>query len=238
MRLAKYLANSGLTSRRKAELLISSGQIKINGIVVTELATKIDPNHDVVEFNRQIIKNAKNIYILLNKPAGYISSVNDPHGRPTVIELMHDVKKRIYPVGRLDLDTEGLLIMTNDGDFTNLMLHPRYEIPKTYEVLIKGVIDKKALQQLREGINLNDGLTSPAKVEIIKREESRTLISMEIHEGRKRQVKRMCKAINHPVLKLRRTKFAFLTTKGLGLGKYRYLTENEVDNLIKLAQSR
>lgn len=238
MRLAKYLANSGVSSRRKAELLISSGKVKVNGIIVTELGTNIDPDSDIVECDGKIIKREQKIYILLNKPQGYLSSVSDPHGRPTVVDLIKDVENRVYPVGRLDLDTEGLLLLSNDGDFSNLMLHPRYEIPKTYEVLVKGTVSEKSLQLLSQGILLEDGLTAPAKVKIIKKYKNETLLTIEIHEGRKRQVKRMFKAVNHPVIKLTRIKLAFLNIKGIKLGEYRFLTTTEVKNLIKLAQSK
>lgn len=236
LRLAKYLANAGLTSRRKAEQLISEGRIKVNGVVVKELGSKIDPDTDVIEFNGQRVIGNKKVYILLNKPSGYISSVYDPQGRPIVTDLLKDVKQRVYPVGRLDFDTEGLLILTNDGNFTNLMIHPRYEIEKTYEALVKGVVKESELKKLRQGILLEDGITAPAEVEILKKDHNNTLLSIKIHEGRKRQVKRMCTAINHPVIHLRRVGFGFLKIHGLKLGQYRFLTPDEVNRLISMAR--
>lgn len=238
MRLAKYLAEAGVASRRKAEELIMQGRVKINGLVVKEKGCTINPGVDRVEFDGRIISREEKVYILLNKPAGYISSVFDPQGRPTVMELLKDIKLRIYPVGRLDFDTEGLLLLSNDGDFTNLMIHPRYEINKTYQALVKGKPDKKSLQILQEGIQLEDGITAPARVNILKALQDKTLLEIEIHEGRKRQVKRMCLAIGHPVISLKRTTFGFLKLQGVAPGKYRFLTPSEVNRLKQQASDR
>jgi len=236
--LAKYLAEAGVASRRKAEELIMQGRVKINGLVVKEKGCTINPDVDRVEFDGRIISREEKVYILLNKPAGYISSVFDPQGRPTVMELLKDIKLRIYPVGRLDFDTEGLLLLSNDGDFTNLMIHPRYEINKTYQALVKGKPDKKSLQILQEGIQLEDGITAPARVNILKALQDKTLLEIEIHEGRKRQVKRMCLAIGHPVISLKRTTFGFLKLQGVAPGKYRFLTPSEVNRLKQQASDR
>ncbi|HZK43941.1 MAG TPA: pseudouridine synthase [Syntrophomonadaceae bacterium] len=238
LRLAKYLANSGITSRRKAEELISEGRIKVNGRVVTEQGSKIDSAHDIVEFDDREVAKEDKVYFLLNKPRGYISSVTDPQGRPTVIDLLKDVKERLYPVGRLDYDTEGLLILTNDGYFSNLMTHPSYEVEKTYEALVKGVTTPTELDKLRQGILLEDGITAPAVVEIVRQDKDKTLLSIKIHEGRKRQIKRMCMAINHPVIHLRRTGFALLKNQDIKLGQYRSLTPNEVKELIEVAKNK
>lgn len=238
MRLAKYLAEAGVASRRKAEELIMQGRIKVNGLVLKEKGCTINPGVDRVEFDGRIISREEKVYILLNKPAGYISSVFDPQGRPTVMELLKDIKLRIYPVGRLDFDTEGLLLLSNDGDFTNLMIHPRYEINKTYQALVKGKPDKKSLLILQEGIQLEDGITAPARVNILKTFQDKTLLEIEIHEGRKRQVKRMCLAIGHPVISLKRTTFGFLKLQGVAPGKYRFLTPSEVNRLKQQASDR
>lgn len=238
MRLAKYLAEAGVASRRKAEELIMQGRVKINGLVVKEKGCTINPDVDRVEFDGRIISREEKVYILLNKPAGYISSVFDPQGRPTVMELLKDIKLRVYPVGRLDFDTEGLLLLSNDGDFTNLMIHPRYEINKTYQALVKGKPDKKSLQILQEGIQLEDGITAPARVNILKTFQDRTLLEIEIHEGRKRQVKRMCLAVGHPVISLKRTTFGSLKLQGVAPGKYRFLTPSEVNRLKQQASDR
>jgi len=236
--LAKYLAEAGVASRRKAEELIMQGRVKINGLVVKEKGCTINPDVDRVEFDGRIISREEKVYILLNKPAGYISSVFDPQGRPTVMELLKDIKLRVYPVGRLDFDTEGLLLLSNDGDFTNLMIHPRYEINKTYQALVKGKPDKKSLQILQEGIQLEDGITAPARVNILKTFQDRTLLEIEIHEGRKRQVKRMCLAVGHPVISLKRTTFGSLKLQGVAPGKYRFLTPSEVNRLKQQASDR
>ena len=238
MRLAKYLAEAGVASRRKAEELIMQGRVKVNGLVLKEKGCIINPGVDRVEFDGRIISREEKVYILLNKPAGYISSVFDPQGRPTVMELLKDIKLRIYPVGRLDFDTEGLLLLSNDGDFTNLMIHPRYEINKTYQALVKGKPDKKSLQILQEGIQLEDGITAPARVNILKTFQDRTLLEIEIHEGRKRQVKRMCLAVGHPVISLKRTTFGSLKLQGVAPGKYRFLTPSEVNRLKQQASDR
>lgn len=237
MRLAKFLADSGITSRRKAEKMIEDGRVKVNGTTVRELGYKINPEADKIQFDNKIVKREHRVYLLLNKPRGYISSVYDPQGRPTVTELVRDINLRLYPVGRLDFDTEGILLMTNDGDFTNLMIHPRYEIKKKYEALVKGNTELSSLQQLENGILLEDGITAPARVRIINSGRKNTLLELEIHEGRKRQVKRMCAAIGHSVISLKRTSFAFLNLENVPVGQYRQLTPAEVERLRKLANS-
>ena len=238
MRLAKYLAEAGIASRRKAEEFIVQGRVKVNGLLVQEKGYIINPDLDRVEFDGRIITREEKVYILLNKPAGYISSVFDPQGRPTVMDLLKDITLRVYPVGRLDFDTEGLLLLSNDREFTNLMIHPRYEMTKTYQALVEGKPDKKSLQMLREGIQLDDGLTAPAQVNILEAYKDKTLLEIEIHEGRKRQVKRMCQAIGHPVISLKRNAFGFLKLQGVALGKYRFLTPVEVNKLKQQASGR
>ncbi len=238
MRLAKYLAEAGIASRRKAEEFIVQGRVKVNGLLVQEKGYIINPDLDRVEFDGRIITREEKVYILLNKPAGYISSVFDPQGRPTVMDLLKDITLRVYPVGRLDFDTEGLLLLSNDGEFTNLMIHPRYEMTKTYQALVEGKPDKKSLQMLREGTQLEDGMTAPAQVNILEAYKDKTLLEIEIHEGRKRQVKRMCQAIGHPVISLKRNAFGFLKLQGVALGKYRFLTPVEVNKLKQQASGR
>lgn len=237
MRLAKYLAHMGVASRRKSEEIIAAGRVKVNGQIVMEQGVKITPETDRVELDEQILNEVEKVYILLYKPQGYISSVYDPQGRPTVIDLLPDIHLRIYPVGRLDYDTEGLLLLSNDGHFANLMMHPRYEMKKKYEAWVKGDIKESELDLLRKGILLDDGMTSPAIARIVKRDKDKNLMEIEIHEGRKRQVKRMCASIGHPVLSLKRTSFSFLTLKGLDAGEYRYLSPDEVKKLRQIAES-
>ncbi len=235
MRLSKYLADAGIASRRKSEKLISDGRVQVNGMVVLEQGCIVNTEKDIVLCDGIRVSGQEKIYLLLNKPAGYLSSVNDPQGRPTVMELVKDIKGRLYPVGRLDMDTEGLLIMSNDGEFTNLMIHPRYHISKKYQTLVAGRINTAALQNLAQGVGLEDGLTAPASVVILEQRQKSTLIEIEIHEGRKRQVKRMCAAVGFPVISLKRTHFGFLTLGNLGIGQYRHLHPQEIEGLYTLA---
>ena len=235
MRLAKYLAQAGIASRRQAEVYIEEGRVKLNGNVVTEVSTRVEPQTDQIEFDGHLVKVEKPIYILLHKPPGYISSSMDPQGRPTVLKLVGDIKQRIYPVGRLDYDTSGLLLLTNDGEFTNLMIHPRYKIDKVYEAGVTGRITDQELQTLRQGVVLEDGITAPAQVSLINRNAKTSLIQLTIHEGRNRQVKRMCAAIGHPLIHLKRVGLGFLSLTDLGCGNYRHLHPREVERLKALA---
>ncbi len=231
MRLAKFLAQAGITSRRKAETLISQGRVSINGEVALLQGTRVDPESDLVLLDGKVLKFESKVYILLNKPPGYLSSLSDPQGRPTVADLVKGLGTRVYPVGRLDYDTEGLLLMTNDGQFTNLMTHPRYGIKKKYQAALQGRISEKALQQLRQGVQLDDGITAPASVRIIKNDEQTSLVEIEIGEGKKREVRRMCAAVGFPVITLKRISFGFLNLRGVQKGKYRFLTPGEVGRL-------
>lgn len=235
MRLAKYLAQTGIASRRHAEEYIAEGRIRLNGTVVTEMSTLVDPQTDRIEFDGRPVQVETPIYILLHKPPGYITSSSDPQGRATVLELMEDVKQRIYPVGRLDYDTSGLLLLTNDGEFTNLMIHPRYKIEKEYQACVSGRINDQELQILRQGVVLEDGMTAPAQVRLISRDAQASVIRITIHEGRNRQIKRMCAAIGHPLLRLSRIGLGFLSLEELGSGQYRNLHLDEVERLKGLA---
>ncbi len=235
LRLAKYLAQAGVASRRKAEEFIDQGRIKVNGLIIREQGFIIDEGKDTVEFDDKIVLPENKVYLLLNKPSGYISSASDPWGRTTVLELVKDVQVRVYPVGRLDYDTRGVLLLSNDGEFTNRMIHPRYNITKIYRALIEGRIHAKQIKHLQDGVNLEDGLTAPATVRLIELGHNTSLIEMEIHEGRNRQVKRMCAAVGHPVIELERTAFAFLNLAGVKSGQYRHLSAGEVERLCSLS---
>jgi 23S rRNA pseudouridine2605 synthase len=237
MKIAHYLSRAGAASRRKAEQMVRDGRVKVNGSLVSDPAVRIDPERDLVELNSVRVEREKYLYILLNKPKGYLSAVSDNRGRPTVIELIHS-NKRLYPVGRLDFESEGLLLLTNDGDFTNHMIHPRYKIDKTYRVWVKGIVSPSALARLEKGIRLEDGITAPARVKLLKVSAGNSLVEIVIHEGRKRQVRRMMEAISHPVLSLKRTGFGFLTLDGVAPGRFRYLTAAEVSKLEQLAGHR
>lgn len=238
MRLSQYLAHAGVASRRQAEELILAGKVKVNGVMVKELGSKIDPKNDRVEFNGQAVSGETKLYILLNKPAGYLSSVSDPYQRPVVIDLVSQVNERLYPVGRLDFDTEGLLLLTNDGYFNNLMIHPRYKIEKKYHARVRGKVGLDKIRMLEKGILLEDGVTSPAQVQLLESRADESLLEIVIHEGRKRQIKRMCAAIGHPVIALKRTAFGFLNLRGIARGEYRLLRPSEVKQLIKLAKGQ
>ena len=235
MRLSKYLADAGIASRRKSEKLISDGRVKVNGEIVREQGRLINPDLDMVEIDGTKVQAQDKIYLMLNKPAGYLSSTFDPQGRPTVMELLKGIKGRLYPVGRLDLDTRGLLLLSNDGDFTNLIIHPRYHIEKKYQAQVEGLITPEAVETLTRGVHLEDGPTAPARVKVLKCERGSTLIEIVIHEGRKRQVKRMLAAVGFPVISLSRIALAFLTLEDLPEGQYRPLRPDEVDGLRELA---
>ena len=231
-RLQKVLAKIGAASRRKAEDMILSGRVKINGKIAS-LGDKCDIESDIVCLDDKPLKKEETrVYYLLNKPKGYISSVKDEKGRKTVTELLPQ-NFRIYPVGRLDYNTEGLLLLTNDGDFANFLTHPKFEIEKTYVAKVSGELTEEKLKKLRQGVMLSDGLTAPAKVKIL---ESGEIFKTEItiHEGRNREIRRMFEAINCDVKALRRIKFADLDLNGVPKGKYRELTTDEVKNLYAL----
>ena len=239
-RLQKFLAESGIASRRKSEQLILEGKIKVNAKIVTELGTKINPKKDVVEYNgKKIQKENKKVYILLNKPIGYVTTVKDQFKRDTVMELIKGVKERIVPVGRLDMYTSGALLLSNDGEFVNKVTHPKHEIEKTYNATVAGKVSKEDVEKLTKGVEIEENseiyVTKPAKVKILKIDEEKNLsrIQITIHEGKNREVRKMCESIGKKVLALHRTKIGNIDVKNLQLGKWRYLTEKEVQNLLK-----
>ena len=234
-RLQKYLANCGVASRRKCEEYIKQGKIKVNGEIVNELGTKINPEEDIIEFENKTIKqNSKNIYILLNKPIGYVTTADDQFGRDTVLDLVK-VRERIVPVGRLDMYTSGALILTNDGDFVYKVTHPKHEIEKTYTVTVKGIVENGEVEQLRQGVKIEEYITKPAKVRILKKDTEKDISRLEItiHEGKNRQVRKMCEAVGRKVLALHRSKIGNIGVKDIELGKWRYLNLKEVEQLTK-----
>ncbi|WP_312202059.1 pseudouridine synthase [Anaerospora hongkongensis] len=236
-RLQKVISQAGIASRRESEELIKAGRVKVNGVVVTELGTKVEPTRDKVAVDNKPIRTEKPVYILLNKPRGIVTTLHDPEGRKTVASLLPDISERIYPVGRLDYNTEGLLLMTNDGELTHALTHPSHEIDKTYRAKVLGRPPEEKLDRLRAGIKLEDGLTAPAKVNAVEydREKDLTTVEIVITEGRNRQVRRMFEAIGHPVRQLKRVKFAFLTLVGVRRGAYRHLEADEVETLKNIA---
>ncbi len=233
-RLQKYLAECGVASRRKCEEIILEGKVSVNGKVVTELGTKIIPGKDKIELNGKEIVSEKKVYILLNKPVGYVTTVSDEKERPTVMELLNGVKEKVVPVGRLDMFTSGLLLLSNDGEFIYKVTHPKHETTKTYIVKTRGVPTEKDLEKLRVGVKIEDYTTSPAKVELLLKDNTNDIsrIWIQIHEGRNRQVRKMCEAIGLSVIALKREGVGELTCEGVERGKWRYLTEEEVKNIM------
>lgn len=235
-RLQKYLANNGVATRRKCEEYILDGRVKVNGKTVTELGTKIEPEKDIIEFDgKKVEKVEKHVYILLNKPIGYVTTVKDQFDRPTVLDLVK-VKEKILPVGRLDMYTSGALILTNDGEFINKITHPKHEVEKTYTVTVKGIVNKEDVQKLENGVEIEDYVSGKAKVKILKTDEEKNFsrVQITIHEGKNREVRKMCEAIGKKVLALHRRKIANLDVKNLKIGQWRFLSENEISAYFKL----
>jgi len=232
-RLQKLIAQAGIASRRKSEQLILEGKVEVNGVVVKELGAKADPAADTITVNGRPLRSEKKVYVLLNKPKGVITSAKDPEGRKVVGDFLKGIRERVYPVGRLDYDTEGLLLLTNDGELAHLLTHPKHHVAKTYHATVRGVPHGDQLDKLKKGIMLEDGMTAPAEVEYhdIAPDQKQATISITIYEGRNRQVRRMFEAINHPVEKLRRIQFGPLSLHGVPRGKYRLLSPAEVKEL-------
>lgn len=232
IRLQKFIAECGIAARRKAELLITSGKVSVNGRVVTELGTRIDPLSDSVKVQGRLIKPAERGVILLNKPRGVVCTASDPQGRRTVLDFVGPRYRSYFPVGRLDVDSGGLVVLTNDGELAEHLLHPRYEMKRVYICSVEGQVEKFTLQRLVRGIRLNDGLAR-ARCSIIKREEESSVIEVVISEGRNRIVRRMMEQIGHPVISLRRVAHGPFNVGGLKSGEIRRLGENEYKSLRK-----
>ena len=234
-RLQKVMAEAGVASRRKSEEYILDGRVKVNGIIVKELGTKVSDD-DYIEVDDKPIRQERKVYILMNKPRNCVTTVSDDRNRPTVMDFIKDIHARIYPVGRLDFDTTGALLLTNDGKLTNLLTHPSSEVNKTYIATCKGIANDEDLEPLRKGIPLDDTKTSPAQVEILKinEEKNTSIIKIIIHEGRNREVKRMMEYVGYDVIKLNREAIGNLNTKGLYQGQYRRLSKEEVKDLYDL----
>lgn len=234
IRLQKFLANSGIASRRKCEELILEGKVSVNGKIVNEFGTKINPSVDKVEFCGKPVHNVdKMVYILLNKPIGYVTTAKDQFNRDSVLDLVK-VKERIVPVGRLDMYTSGALILTNDGDFVYKVTHPKHEITKTYTVTLRGIIQNEAVEKIRNGVEIEDYITRPAKVKILKTDAEKNISRLEItiHEGKNRQVRKMCEAVGSKVIALHRSKIGDICVKDLKIGTWRYLKDFEVKKIL------
>ncbi len=235
IRLQKYLAECGIASRRKAEEYIQEGKVQVNGKTITELGVKIDPDTDIVYFdNKKVEKQNEKIYILLNKPIGYVTTTKDQFNRQTVLDLIKGLNKRIVPVGRLDMYTSGALILTNDGEFIYKVTHPSHEITKTYVATLKGIITNEEIEKLRSGVEIEDYITRPARVKILKTDTDKNIsrIEITIHEGKNRQVRKMCEAIGRNVMALHRSKIGNIGVKDLKIGEWRYLSSTEIKSII------
>lgn len=231
-RLQKVMAHAGVASRRKSEQMITDGRVKVNGEKVTDMGVRVSKS-DTITVDDVPINKEEPVYILLNKPRGVVTTVDDPKGRDTVIDLVRNVSQRIYPVGRLDYDTTGVLILTNDGELANKLMHPSFEFEKTYVAKVEGRLTKENLIKLKQGVNLDEGKTAPAQARIINydKQSNKTMLELILHEGKNHQVKKMMEAVGHPVDKLTRDKYGFLTTEGLKSGEWRELKQYEVNKL-------
>jgi 23S rRNA pseudouridine2605 synthase len=240
VRLQKAMADAGVASRRAAETMIRQGRVTVNGRVIREMGVKIDPDHDHIKVDGRHLKPAApKAYVMLNKPKEVVTTLKatEEDDRPIVQEFLHGVKQRMFPVGRLDYDTEGLLLLTNDGELAQKLLHPRYHVSKTYLTKVKGKLTDDEIRQLERGVRLDDGITAPAHVKKIRKAEENSWIELTIYEGRTHQVKRMLEAVGHPVLKLKRERFGPLTLGNLSPGDYRFLTDPEILRLKAATQS-
>lgn len=240
VRLQKFMAEQGIASRRKSEDLIRAGKVKVNGHIAV-IGQKINPKKDLVTVGKQKIvppKTRNMVYIMLNKPRGYVTTVSDEYDRKTVMDLIPDIKERIYPVGRLDKDSEGLLIMTNDGSFTNCLTHPSHGLAKVYRVTVRPAVDDEILYNLRNGVVIDGRKTAPADVTVLTEEENRVVLEFVLHEGRNREIRKMCESQGLEVARLKRTAVGSLKLGVLPQGKYRELTEQEVKKLLRSAGHR
>ncbi len=232
VRLQKFLAMAGIASRRKAEEYIAAGRVQVDGKISTAMGQQIIPGtHTVLFDNCMVEAKEEPVYILLNKPKGYVTTLSDPQGRPIVTSLLRGIKERVFPVGRLDIDTEGALLLTNDGELAQNILHPKYEVFKTYEAEVRGIPSRQAIRSLEKGILLEEKKTAPAKLRIVRRIKGNSLIVITIHEGRKRQVKKMFQAVGHPVQSLKRLAYGNLGLDNLPLGKFKILHQNDIKRI-------
>jgi pseudouridine synthase len=235
LRLQKYLAECGVASRRASERLIEQGRVSVNGEAAI-IGAQVDPEHDSILVDGKPIGQDDKVYIVLNKPEGTVTTSRDTHGRKTVLHWVKGVGARVFPVGRLDMDVEGVLLLTNDGELAHRLLHPAYEIGKVYLAWVSGQVRPETVRKLEQGVMLDDGMTAPAKAVILNEGPHATRIQLTLHEGRKREVKRMCSAVGHPVRSLHRVAFGNVRSGGLRPGEWRYLSDQEITQLRKLAK--
>lgn len=233
-RLQKFMASCGVASRRKCEEYILEGKVKVNGVLVRELGTKVIPGKDIIEYNgKEIIPEEKKVYIMLNKPEGIITSVKDEKDRKTVIDIIN-IKERIYPIGRLDYDSSGLLLLTNDGDIYNKIIHPRVKMIKRYIAVVKGEFTNSEINKFKKGVDIGGYITAPASIKVIKFEENKSTVEIGIHEGKNRQIRKMCSALGHDVIALKRVAIGNIKLGYLKRGEYRELTKEELEYIKSL----
>ncbi|MDU9050199.1 MAG: pseudouridine synthase [Candidatus Electrothrix sp. Rat3] len=230
-RIQKIIAHAGICSRRKAEEYIAQGRVKVDGKTITQPGLKVDPEQVLITVDGKPLREEKKIYILLHKPRGYVTTMSDPQGRPIVTDLLPEIQERLFPVGRLDLDSEGALLLTNDGALANQVLHPRFEVNKTYEATVRDLPKQSDLQRLEQGIVLDGKKTWPARLRVLKKKKDAAVLEIIIHEGKKRQVRKMFQAVGHPVIRLKRTAYGRLRLENLQEGRYRFLDEIDVKKL-------
>ncbi len=235
MRLQRFLASCGVASRRDAEKLIKAGRVTVNG-ETAQIGATVEPENDEVVFDGQRVAPETHAYILLNKPLDVVTTMRDTHDRQTVIDCLPGIEERVFPVGRLDIDVEGALLLTNDGELAHRLMHPSFEVEKLYSARVRGTMSMDAVTDLAYGVELDDGMTAPALVEVVSKSSKATTLRLTIHEGRNRQVKRMCRAVGHRVINLRRLSFAGLTVQGMDPGQWRRLRKDEIRTLRELAE--
>lgn len=234
VRLQKYLAECGIASRRACEAMILAGRVQVNGEVAV-IGRTIEPDVDAVAIDGRPMAKDDKVYIVLNKPSGSVTTASDTHGRKTVLDCVRGSRARVFPVGRLDMDVEGVLLLTNDGDLAHRLIHPSFEVKKIYHAWVRGQFGEEAVHRLEQGVMLDDGMTAPARVSVLKLGKNSSLIELTIHEGRKHEVKRMCAAVGHPVRSLQRIAFGELRANGLRPGEWRYLSASEIQSLRRRA---
>ncbi|RJX22906.1 MAG: rRNA pseudouridine synthase [Desulforudis sp.] len=237
-RLQKILARAGLASRRHSEEIILAGRVSVNGKIVRELGVKADPSRDDIRVDGKPVRSEDKVYLLLYKPRGYVTTTSDPQSRRKVTDLLGGLSQRVFPVGRLDYDSEGLLLLTNDGNLSYVLTHPKFHLPKTYQIQVEGIPGADVLERFRSGIDLDDGPTAAARVRVLRSQEAKTLVEMTIFEGKNRLIRRMWEAVGHPVIRLKRTRFANLTLRGLRPGAHRELTSAELAQLRGIVENR
>ena len=234
IRLQKYLADCGVASRRKSEEIIKSGRVTVNGAVITEMGYKVTSRDEVKVDGKKAILEERKVYIVLNKPYGYVTTVKDQFGRPAVIDLVRDIRERLFPVGRLDYDTSGLIILTNDGDFAYRLTHPKHEVKKVYVARVAGSFTNKEITKFENGLEIDDYVTAPSKIRVLNSDAKASTVEITIHEGKNRQIRKMCEKVGHPVIMLKRISIGNIQLDSLPEGNWREITKDELEEVRKV----